>query len=88
MLKHACLRVTIEKNSINVLTSSLFCKLAIEHTKKTYIYYYRMNDDSKGLVDAMSGFGLKTPLRKAIIIFYFLHLRVLHKKFMSLFQRK
>ena len=44
----------------------LFCKLAIEH-KKMFIYYYGVNGHGKRLVDAMSGFGLKTLLQKAIV---------------------
>ena len=35
--------------------------------KKTFVYYYGAKGHGKGLVDAMSGFGLKTPLRKAIV---------------------
>ena len=41
----------------------LYRNLAMS-TKKTY---YGVKGHGKGLVDAMSGFGLKTPLRKAIV---------------------
>ena len=34
---------------------------------KMIIYYYGVKGHGKGLVDAMSGFGVKTPLRNAII---------------------
>ena len=34
---------------------------------KTIIIYYGVNGHGKGLVDAMSGFGVKTPLRRGII---------------------
>ena len=36
-------------------------------TKKTVIYYYGVKGHGKGLFDAMSGVGLKTPLKKAIV---------------------
>ena len=35
--------------------------------KKKFIVYYGVSGHGKGLVDAMSGFGVKTPMRKAII---------------------
>ena len=44
----------------------IFHHLAMKH-KKTFVYYYDAKGHGKGLVDAMSGFGLKTPLRKAIV---------------------
>ena len=34
---------------------------------KTIILYYGVNGHGRGLVDAMSGFGLKTPLRREIV---------------------
>ena len=41
-------------------------KLAVE-LQKTFILYYGVKGHGKGLVDAMSGFGVKTPLRTGII---------------------
>ena len=41
-------------------------KLA-ESVQKTVIVYYGVKGHGKGLVDAMSGFGFKTPLKRAII---------------------
>ena len=41
-------------------------KLAIDKNK-TVLLYYGVNGHGKGLVDAMSGFGLKCPLRRHII---------------------
>ena len=41
-------------------------KLA-ESVQKTVIVYYGVKGHGKGLVDAMSGFGVKTPLKRAII---------------------
>ena len=35
--------------------------------KKTVIAYYGVSGHGKGLVDAMSSFGVKQPLRKAIV---------------------
>ena len=35
---------------------------------KTIIWYYGVPGHGRGLVDGMSGFGVKTPLRKAIIV--------------------
>ena len=37
------------------------------NNKKTVIVYYGVSGHGKGLVDAMSGFGVKQPVRKAII---------------------
>lgn len=39
---------------------------------KTFIHYNGIKYHGKGLVDAMSGFGFKTPLGKAIVtdVFY------------------
>ena len=34
---------------------------------KTFIIYFGVSGHGKGLVDAMSGFGVKTPMRKAIV---------------------
>ena len=34
---------------------------------KAFICYYGVKGHAKGLVDAMSGFGLKTPLQRAIV---------------------
>ena len=57
---------------------------------KTFIIYYGASGHGKGLVDAMSGFGVKTPMRKAIItdnFFYnksqLLHEWLLKQKFKS-----
>ena len=36
-------------------------------TKKTVILYYGVAGHGKGTVDAMSGFGVKDPIRKAIV---------------------
>ena len=36
-------------------------------TKKKIIVYYGASGHGKGLVDAMSGFGVKGPLRKAVV---------------------
>ena len=50
----------------------LFRRLAMKY-KKTFVHYYGVKGHGKGLVDAMSGFGLKTPLKKAIVthdVFY------------------
>ena len=50
----------------------LFLQLAMEHNKM-FIYHYGVKGHGKWLVDTMTGFGLKTPLRKAIVtedIFY------------------
>ena len=41
--------------------------------KKTFVYYYGVKCNGKGLIDAMSGFGLKTPFKKALVtevVFY------------------
>ena len=35
--------------------------------RKIFIVYYGIAGHGKGLVDAMSGFGVKTPLRKAVV---------------------
>ena len=35
------------------------------------IVYYSVSDHGKGLVDAMSGFALKIPLRRAVTTFNF-----------------
>ena len=46
---------------------------SLQWNKKFFVYYYGIKGHGKGLVDAMSGFGLKTPLRKAIVtenVFY------------------
>ena len=37
------------------------------HNKKVIIYY-RVTGHGKGLVDAMSSFGVKARLRKAVIL--------------------
>ena len=39
------------------------------------ILYYDVNEHDKGLVDAISGFGVKTPFRRAIVTdnFYFIN---------------
>ena len=47
--------------------------------KKTFVYYYGVTGHGKGLVDAMSEFAIKTPLRKSIVtkdVFYDLAQRV------------
>ena len=36
-------------------------------TRKTVLVYFGVSGHGKGLVDAMSGFGVKQPLRLAII---------------------
>ena len=41
-------------------------KLAAE-LNKTIILYYGVNGHGRGLVDAMSGFGIKSPLRRKIV---------------------
>ena len=53
---------------------SIFRQLAMKH-KKSFVYYYGVMlwIKGQGLVNAMSGFGLKTPLRKATVtedVFY------------------
>ena len=45
---------------------ALLRDLAI-NIQKTIIFYYGVKGHGKGLVDAMSGFGVKGPLRNAII---------------------
>ena len=47
-----------------------FCSLSevAKELDKVIILYYGVNDHGKGLVDAMSGFGVKTPLRWAIVM--------------------
>ena len=43
------------------------------NTKKTFVYYYGATGHDKCLLDATSGFGLKTTFRKAIVtedVFY------------------
>ena len=37
--------------------------------EKTILVYYGVAGHEKGLVDAMGGFGVKTPMRRAIILF-------------------
>ena len=37
-------------------------------TKKLVIAYYGASGHGKGLVDAMSGFGVKGPLKRAVIL--------------------
>ena len=51
-----------------------YLKLAKE-IGKPILLYFGVNGHGRGLVDAMSGFGLKTPLRAAIVTddFYFLN---------------
>ena len=44
----------------------LIRSIAIEKNK-IIIFYYGVSGHGKGLVDAMSGFGVKTPLRLAIV---------------------
>ena len=46
-------------------------QLAIKQNK-TFIHYYGVKGHVKGLIDAMSGFGFKTPLRKGIVTRCFL----------------
>ena len=43
-------------------------KLLASSTKKTFVVYYGVSGHGKGLVDAMSGFGVKNPIRKVIIL--------------------
>ena len=38
-----------------------------QELKKTIILYYGVNGHGRGLVDSMSGFGVKTPLRREIV---------------------
>ena len=40
---------------------------------KTIIWYYGVPGHGRGLVDGMSGYGVKTPLRKAIIVYDFFY---------------
>ena len=52
---------------------------ACHEYKKTFVYQYGVTGNGKGLVDAMSEFAIKTPLRKAIVtkdVFYDLAQRV------------
>ena len=42
-------------------------KIVSMSQKKTIVTYYGVKRHRNELVDAMSGFGLKTPLRKAIV---------------------
>ena len=44
----------------------IFRQLAMKH-KKTFVYYYGATGHDKCLLVAMSGFGLKTTFRKAIV---------------------
>ena len=38
-----------------------------QHVKRFCILYYGVNGHGRGLVDAMSGFGVKSPLRREIV---------------------
>jgi hypothetical protein len=69
------IRIKSDNCSTQYCSKSVFARyssLAVE-LQKTIILYYGVNGHGRGLVDAMSGFGLKTPLRKKIVThdFYF-----------------
>ena len=44
-----------------------FWRMFAQETHKTIIVYYGVSGHGKGLVDAMSAFGVKTPLRRAVV---------------------
>ena len=44
----------------------VYRSISMSH-EKTVIRYYGIHGHGKGLVDAMSGFGVKTPLRRSIV---------------------
>ena len=69
--------------SLNIFP--IFLRLAALN-KKIIIGYYGVKGHGKGLVDAMSGFGLKTPLRRAIVTsdIFFDNAETVHKYFVEL----
>ena len=51
-----------------------------------FLVYYGVSGHGKGLVDAMSGFGVKTPMRMAIVTqdFFFRNIKYLQEYLISL----
>ena len=66
-LKFHNLNLTTVHASISTNVFYFWQSLAKEH-KKNYIIHYGVSGHGKGQVDAMSGFGVKSPLHKAIVI--------------------
>ena len=47
------------------------CQLLAKENGMSDTVYYDVSGHGKGLVDAMSGYGVKIPLRRAVITFNF-----------------